>query len=361
MRTGARIILLAVLVALPGSAWAQRGQCAKDKGRMVPDLGYGTISCSHCHMSFDDNGPVSFEFNSEPRIGDITDVGEGRLREGDVLVAVDGQLITTAEGGRRLAAVRRGETVRLSVRREGRVHDVTVRAGERCMDHPRAPRPPRTPPSPRIPDPPAVPRAPRTPMPGQPHIPQPPQPPQPAQAPLPPLPPSPPDILPTGWFGFGISCDDCGWRRTRRGDTGAFFFSDAPEVVSVERGSPAERAGIRRGDRLTHVDGVALTTQEGARRFRAIRPGQAVTWTYRRGSRSYAARATAARRPDAPVAAAPGAPRAAGQRLRYSGVVGGSEVEVRGAPVNVTRDERTGELVIRSRDLTVRVKPTDEP
>jgi membrane-associated protease RseP (regulator of RpoE activity) len=177
-------------------------------------------------------------------------------------------------------------------------------------------------------------------------------------APLPPLPPSPPDILPEGWFGFGISCDECGIRR--HNDDVRMFFGEAPVVESVEPGSPAARVGIRRGDRLTHVDGLALTTPAGAQRFQAIRPGQTVTWTYRRGSGTYTTRATAGRRPDFQGGAprAPGVTAAAAQQLRFSGAVAGSDVEVRGAPVTIIRDERTGELVIRSHDLTVRVRPT---
>jgi membrane-associated protease RseP (regulator of RpoE activity) len=131
-------------------------------------------------------------------------------------------------------------------------------------------------------------------------------------------------------------------------------------VENVEPGSPAQRAGIRRGDRLTHVDGLALTTPRGAQRFAAIRPGQAVTWTYRRGSGVHTARTTASRRPDAPAAPrAPGAALSPGaaQQVRYSGAVGNTDVEVRGAPVTITRDERTGETVIRSHDLTVRLRP----
>jgi len=138
------------------------------------------------------------------------------------------------------------------------------------------------------------------------------------------------------------------------------FFGEAPTVESVEAGSPAARAGMRRGDRLTHVDGLALTTQAGARRFATIRPGQAVTWTYRRGSGTYSARTVAARRPDLPPPPrAAAAPRASSspQQVRYSGAVGDTDVEVRGAPVTITRDERTGETVIRSHDLTVRIRP----
>jgi hypothetical protein len=268
--------------------------------------------------------------------------------------------------------------VRLSVRRGGEVQDVEVTAGERCLRPPVPPVPPRapappTPPrapsapmSPRAPNapsppgpPPAPPRSPQAPAPpgpppAPPRPPQAPAPPTPPVPPVPPVPPSPPDILPEGWFGFGISCDECGVRR--RGDDVWMYFSEAPTVESVEQGSPAARGGIQRGDRLIAVDGVSLTTPAGARRFQSIRPGQVVTWTYRRGSRTLSARATALRRPDRP-GVAPRATAASSQQLRFSGAVGRSDVEVRGAPVTIVRDERTGELVIRSHDLTVRVRP----
>jgi membrane-associated protease RseP (regulator of RpoE activity) len=174
---------------------------------------------------------------------------------------------------------------------------------------------------------------------------------------MPPLPPSPPEILPEGWFGFSIRCVECGIRR--RKDDVQMFFRESPVVESVEPGSPAARAGIRRGDLLVAVDGTALTTAAGAQRFQAIRPGQTVAWTYRRGSGTHTVWAAAQRRPDRPSTAprAPGAARAAAQQLRFSGAVGRADVEVRGAPVTIIRDERTGELVIRSHDLTVRVRP----
>ena len=135
-------------------------------------------------------------------------------------------------------------------------------------------------------------------------------------------------------------------------------------AASPARRSPCSAKTIsdRRGGKLVHPPGrrIALLLQV-AQRFQAIRPGQTVTWTYRRGSGTYTARAAAIRRPDVPVAPrAPGAPRtpaAVSQQLRFSGAVGNSDVEVRGAPVTIIRDERTGELVIRSHDLVVRVRP----
>jgi predicted metalloprotease with PDZ domain len=143
-----------------------------------------------------------------------------------------------------------------------------------------------------------------------------------------------------------------------RGRT-TFAFRSAPQVENVEPGTPAARAGMQRGDRLTHIDGIPLTTSAAWRRFSAVQPGQRVSWTFTRNGRQQTAAMAAMRRPDARNPAA--ASRAAGQRLRYSGAVGGAEVEVRGAPVSVTRDSRTGETVIRSSDLTVRIRPDERP
>jgi len=363
----------AVLAIVPAATTAgAQGACGRSEGIVIPDLGWNDVSCSHCMIEY---SPAHrrYRFGTEPRLGGIHGPGEGRLREGDVLVALDGQLITTDRAGDRLANIRRGERVRLTVRRGGQVREVDVVASERCVRPPMAPTPPRAPRTPHAPGAPAAPRAPGyVPEPPQPpapgYVPMPPQPgapaapprapsmPVPPMPPMPPLPPSPPDILPSGWFGFGIRCDECGIHR--HGNDVRMFFGEAPTVESVEPGSPADRAGIRRGDRLVAVDGAALTTAAGAQRFQAIRPGQTVTWTYRRGSGTYTARAAAGRRPDQPVAPrSPRAPAAASQQLRFSGAVGGSDVEVRGAPVTIIRDERTGELVIRSHDLVVRVRP----
>jgi hypothetical protein len=354
----------AALALAPAAATSATGQgaCPDGKGIVVPDLGWSDVSCSHCEIEY---RPAyrRYRFGTEPRLGGIHGPGAGRLREGDVLVALDGRPITTSEGGDRLASVRRGERVRVTVRRGGQLQTVEVVAAERCIHPPvppLPPRPPRAPGAPMAPGAPGVPQPPTPPTPPSvraPRAPGAPLPPMAPMAPLPPLPPSPPDILPEGWFGFGISCDRCGIRK--HDDDVRMFFGEAPTVESVEPGSPAARAGIRRGDRLTHVDGLALTTPAGAQRFQAILPGQAVTWTYRRGSGTYTARALAARRPDFQAGAPrpPAATAAAAQQLRFSGAVAGSDVEVRGAPVTIIRDERTGELVIRSHDLTVRVRP----
>jgi hypothetical protein len=164
--------------------------------------------------------------------------------------------------------------------------------------------------------------------------------------------------MPDGWFGFGIQCNNCGIHGGQ-GRQAVFQFREQPSVVNVEPGTPAARAGMRRGDRLTHVDGVSITTQPGWTRFGAIQPGQQVRWTFTRDGRPLSATMTALRRPDAGRAPSPPAGPTT-QRLRYSGSAGGVQVEVRGAPVNVTTDPRTGEMIIRSADLTIRIRP-DRP
>ncbi|HEY0304922.1 MAG TPA: PDZ domain-containing protein, partial [Longimicrobiales bacterium] len=93
-------------------------------------------------------------------------------------------------------------------------------------------------------------------------------------------------------FGFGLMCS--GQCEIRVENDGALYFSEAPEVYSVERGSGADRAGIRRGDLITHVNGQSITSKEGGRIFGSAKPGATLRFTIRRGgsSRSVTLRAT---------------------------------------------------------------------
>ena len=88
--------------------------------------------------------------------------------------------------------------------------------------------------------------------------------------------PAPPGAF--TWIGIAFSCDDC---TVDRAD-GRWIFRSPPEVYSVESGSPAHSAGLRRGDVLTHVDGTAITTESGGRRWAQVKPGQTVRVSYRR-------------------------------------------------------------------------------
>jgi hypothetical protein len=104
-----------------------------------------------------------------------------------------------------------------------------------------------------------------------------------AAAPTPP-PPTPQALLPTGRLGFGVSCSACGWTRPVTGGEPRFFFEGPLQVYSIEPGSPADRAGLRRGDVITHVDGLGITSDAGARRITDIEPHESVRYTIRRGT-----------------------------------------------------------------------------
>ena len=161
----------------------------------------------------------------------------------------------------------------------------------------------------------------------------------------------------------------------------------------VDPEGPSARAGLHRGDQLTHIDGVSILTREGGKRFGSVKPGQVVKWrVIREGSpRVIAVKAVERPGDDAPdfgplrerlramrdrrelqgrdmqelmqklgdlERRAPDAPASpsASKRLRYAGSVGGSDVEVRGLG-NVVVDDSGDEVVIITRDATIRIKP----
>jgi hypothetical protein len=80
------------------------------------------------------------------------------------------------------------------------------------------------------------------------------------------------------WIGIAISCTEC----MLDGPGGRWRFSSPPEAYSVEPGSPAYEAGVRRGDQLTHVNDLSLTTEAGAQRWGRIQPGDPVRLRYLR-------------------------------------------------------------------------------
>jgi C-terminal processing protease CtpA/Prc len=158
-------------------------------------------------------------------------------------------------------------------------------------------------------------------------------------------------VFPKGWFGFGISCN-CEVRTGSAESPPVWVFRSPPEVYSVERGSPAGRVGLRRGDLLIEIDGVPLTSEEGGRRFGAVKAGQAVEFVYRRGGETGAVTIKAGER------RVPGArrPEDVG-RLRYVGTVGDVEVEVRGnSSVIITVIEPGREIEIVTRDARIRLR-----
>jgi hypothetical protein len=385
-------------------------------GPAVGDLGIvelSGVSRFVIRQSADGQGGATCErevqFRAEPRLLRIDPAGPAAraLREGDVLIAVDGMLITTRAGARRFANLDAGRPVRLTLRRQGRVLEARLVPRIECAQLPpawiaRAREPVELSTSVTVQSPEESPEAPTAP----------PRPPIGLRAMKAP-PPRPEDLVTDarrteaasrleammaqrGWFGMAFDCSDCHW-EIAPGDSGVLWSSEEyPVVYNVDSGGPADRAGLRRGDVLTEIDGLSLIRSEGGRRLGAVRPGQVVRWSYRRDGRPGVATATAAARPGplgdiaqemarmrrelaglqradlsdeairrrlnelverSQSLASRSAP-SEEQRLRYSGVVGDAAVTVRGlGSVTVSTDPATGELVITTSDASVRIKP----
>jgi hypothetical protein len=477
------ILLAGALSGTPALLEAQGVTIAASCSEGWSTLGALGITEFSCDCTFDRDGNPAWRFRGEPEIRAVSSNGpaSGRLRAGDVIVSLDGMLITTRAAGARLANLRPGVPLTLTVRRGDREVEVRIVPDEPC-DPPvppvapmpttargvSTPRPPRatTARGVSIPRPPSAATAPeaRTPTPAM------------------PVPPAPP--APTAWFGFGISCHNCEINVSNRAaieqaedelrgllyrsdsdspqvqarvrvararvmnlrrEGTTWRFNDYPTLFSVDRGSPADEAGLRRGDELLKIDGESLILPEGARRFSQVEPGQTVSFTYRRGGSERMVRVRAIERPggtmtmaageglseavanleriqteraqtlneqaarlEETVARASGEARAGSsqrdlaelraeldrlstthsvesqaqmnrlrqelalveqtragqltpspdeQHLRFAGSVGNTEVEVRGlSSVEVSYDNSTGELLIRTMDSIIRVK-----
>jgi hypothetical protein len=103
---------------------------------------------------------------------------------------------------------------------------------------------------------------------------------------------------PLGWLGMGLECEQCSVNNFGRRQS-SWTFRSPPAVLTVDVDGPAHRAGLRRGDTLTTIDGVDLTTPAGGRAFAEVEPGQRVTLGVRRGGTERRVILVAVARPDA--------------------------------------------------------------
>lgn len=310
-----------------------------EQGDPVGDLGVDALRCN-CTVT-SKPGHRTWSFRDAPEILDIDPDGPaaGRLEPGDVLTALDGIAITRPEAGERFANLAPDERVRLTVRREGRDLTVEITTAAICpedqsgLEHAtpeasgaRAITPATT----------AGPAA---------------------LLPVPALPPS----MPTGWFGLGLECRGCGWQQESGESAVVWEFQAPPLVYRVDPEGPAAEAGIQAGDTLIMIDGVALMTDEGGRRFGAVQPGDQARLTIGRAGTRETVVLTARRAPAAPRTAAgatpaPDAP-APLRNPRYQGTVGNARVEVLGTGsviVNVTTPGREVEII--TGDATIRIR-----
>ena len=233
-----------VLAAAPAGA-----QCL-DGRPPTATLGIGMFQCigGSCSVNVMDGASYTHDFSTEPKVWDLEPGGPaaGVLREGDHILSIDGALVTSREGGRRLANLQPNVPVQLGIRREGNELVVSVTPRQGCN----------------------TPRLRTTATRGRPSLRE--------NA----MRPDGPGI----YFGLWLQCGDCAWRR-REG--GWRWYSTQPiRITGVEPGSPAARAGIQSGDVLERIDGRELTSAGGSSGFYGdLRPGQAVRFQVRRGAR----------------------------------------------------------------------------
>jgi len=194
-------------------------------------------------------------------------------------------------------------------------------------------------------------------------------------------------VSPTGRLGIGFTCTECGTRTDEERGANVWFFSGPLEVTTVNVGGPADRAGIQRGDLIRAIGGHAIETDEGGLAFTRLTAGERVRMTVvkRNGSEVEVGLVPEARvrvgvgalapvpspapveevaapplPPALPARAAVPAPTAAvsppkGMPLRYSGVIGGVEVEVRGNPVTVSEMRGVRTIYINAEGLWIRI------
>jgi len=260
-----RIVLFFAIASACAFVAAQASPCPEGHP-VTGDLGIEYLLCvgGSCSVNLRTDRGYVHDFSTEPRIRGLEEGGpsSGKLHNGDVLIAVDGALITTREGGRRLANLTPGKPVNLRVRRGGQEIDVTVVPRSGC-NMPRlmvlggsgvTPVLQKTPATPKTPQTSRTPETPRTPMPPSPAV----------------------------DFGMEIDCGNCGWRRDADDET-YFYTSRAPLVLSVVAGGPAERAGLRPGDVLLKVADRPFPSRMAGELLGKLRPDQPVTLEVGRG------------------------------------------------------------------------------
>lgn len=132
---GLATLALSFLVASGSQAVAQEdgARCA-DERLTGGTLGIGLYQCAGgaCGLYQKYGDGYAQRFSVEPRVWELSEPARGRLKDGDILVAIDGTLITTGGGGRKLASVVPGQSVELRVRRGKNERTVRLTAAEGC-------------------------------------------------------------------------------------------------------------------------------------------------------------------------------------------------------------------------------------
>lgn len=247
---------LAAALALTLAAGAANAQTCGDGVPRTATLGIGLLQCvgGACTVNARDGAGRTHDFSTEPRVWRLDPDGPaaGVLRDGDQIMAIDGALITSRDGGRRLANLRAGVPVALRIRRGGGEVRVSVTPRPGCNTPSLAVTPTAAPPDPVGTTGPEAQAA--------------------AQA------------GPRIYFGMELDCGDCGWRR--EGEGWRWVSTQPMRIQSTVPGSPAHRAGLRAGDVVLRINGYELSDRGAGRFFDRVSPGSAVRFTVRRGTRT---------------------------------------------------------------------------
>jgi hypothetical protein len=250
-----------VPAAVPTPAWAPVATTVSVNRRGWFGI---SLSCGDCFVQ---RGAGRVAYAQRPAINWVesgSPAYQAGLRAGDTLVSVDGLQLTTPEGFERFANALSGTAVRVGIRRGGQDREVSIVPGPNpsvvsAQDYYNerlrmAQRNGFT----------ALRNAFRSPL---------------------------------GSLGLGVQCSRCSVSSGRRAQ--AWSFHEPPVIITVDVDGPAHRALLRRGDTLTAMDGVDLTTPQGGRAFGSIEPGQRVTLSYRRAGTERRAALVAVAQPDA--------------------------------------------------------------
>ena len=341
-------VLLPVLTTTPARAAADHGTA--DDGRRGS---FGIILAGGAgHLSpVTEDGAQIFVFADPPEVLKVYADGpaEGILETGDLIIAVDGEAIGSSYTARSLQQPHIGRTYRLTVQRDGRERDLTLTAGapdaRRASENTVEVVTQEEDGSVRVKsytlnDAGAVIKLTERVTGGG-------------------------GTQTRAWFGLGLEADVMHVQRSEDGRTFA-FFEESPRVYSVDPDSPADRAGIRRGDVLVKVNGRRLDEEAGGELWSIVEPGQETellliregdiytvemvgeehpAWTLKHGDQ----RLRLIHDPTDPEQG----------HLRYAGVLGDVDIEVRGvSDVDVFKDDDL--VLIQVGETTVRVTVRDD-
>jgi len=80
-------------------------------------------------------------------------------------------------------------------------------------------------------------------------------------------------------FGFAVGCQPACTRARTPDGTEYYKFDGYPPIVALTPGGPAERAGIRVGDTISHIDGKSILSEDGALRFLRVNQTETMSVT----------------------------------------------------------------------------------